>query len=571
MKKILTSLLMYIVCSSLLTAQTTDENGAKNYTANVAVFVNETMYEIENGSIHRAEIEGRERLKDALTLYMSQYFMQNGFLIVNSDPAINQKINSIVQENKLEEYIDGMSIQAKNVGAQFLALLDYTLYMEKNTDITVDFAFRFINVYTGVSTHRHVTRTNVCYTANDVNKLSVDAFKDFTVEFDDFFKHQFIPSFVVSEVNGKKTKLFATRAMQLTNDNVDFYKWYNEVHKFNGKEIKFCCLDYLTTSSTPLSKAKVDMNTQAIMLNTKKAISENPQSLTAASGVKWFIVGESHSPVIYTYLELPYTENSKEAFARKMVNNAVYQAISTHPNQNLIAESEMNPEIKAERERQKSEDFMNTENNNYQNLIDKLGSGAMGAQYLISIEDFKLDSNDIKKVSFTLKCYGTEENILHKAHNVSCHLSNINEVMDYYINQYLLTLVSVSSFDNKYISLVTTMWLKANVGDIFVLNGIMEIIDPLTGKTVYKRTPIAEYKYIEWKGQKHVLELKTVLNKEMYKNMTELCEKERNGKGNFTLLKQVNKPDKMDRDNSIFAKKEKANNVLDAFSGGFSF
>ena len=570
MKRIFT-ILLCCFCVGMIFAQTTDEKGAKTYTANVAVVVKETLYQVENGKMFEAEIEGREKLVEPLTLFMQQYFAQNGFLIVNSDPKVNKRINSIIQENKLEEYIDGLAVQAKNVGAQFIALLDYTIYMENNTNITVEYDLRFINVYTNSAVHRQIQRSDLCYTANDVNKLAVEGFKDFTEAFYDLFKHQYIPSFIVSEVNGKKTKLFATRAMTLTNDNVDYYKWYNEVHPFNGKEIKFCCLDYLTTSSTPLSKAKVDQNTQALMLNTKKAIAENPQSLTAVAGIKWFIVGESHSPMLYTFIELSYNKNEEECFARKMVNNAVYHAISNHPNQNLIIESTLLPEIKEERERQKSESFMNTEDNTYKKYVEQFRTGAFGAQYLFDIDNFKLDDSDKKKVSFRLNFYSVEENSLVKSQDVSCHLSNINEVMEYYVNKYMLTLVSVAAYDDKTISLVTTQWLKANVGDIFELYGIKEIIDPLTGQSTFKRLPIAEYKYAEWKGQKHILELKKVLNKEMYNNMAELCEKEKVGKGTFTILKQIKEPSGMDKDNSIFTKKEKANNVLDAISGGFGW
>ena len=41
-------------------------------------------------------------------------------------------------------------------------------------------------------------------------------------------------------------------------------------------------------------------------------------------------------------------------------------------------------------------------------------------------------------------------------------------------------------------------------------------VNPVTGEKIYQIVTIAEYKYLEWKGQKHVFELHKVLNKDLY-------------------------------------------------------
>jgi len=541
-----------------------DENGEKTYVANVAIVVNETMYNIDGGKMREVDIQGRETLKSALTLWLSQHFAQNGFMIVNNDQSVNAKINAIIEENKLEEYIDGLAVQAKNVGAQFLVLLDYTMYMEDNKNVSTDYSFRFIDVNSNIAAHRYVSHQAVCNDVSQLNNAAATALNKFRTEFNDFFNTQFLGQFVVSEVKGKKTKMFATRPIPLQKDElVHYYKWYYEPSCFQGQDLQFCVLDYLSPSA-PLGKAKIDTQTGAVKLNAEEAIKANPQEMLAVVGAKWFSVGTSLLNNFFTFVELPYNEQSPEGYARKSVNQAVYNALTNTPNHNMIIESSLLPELKAERERQKDEAFMYAENNARKKYLEMFQTGAFGAQYLIDIDNFKVDEEDWKKVSFTLNCHFVDKNAQHKSVDVSCHLSNIKEVMQYHINQYLNTPVSIASYDKKTLSVYSPMYIKANVGDVFELYNHMKITNPMTGEVSYQRTVVAEYEYLEWKGQKHVLELKKVLNKDLFKQMDKLKEGDKEARANFLLFKKMNEPKKVDKDNSVFAKSEKANRVLNA-------
>ena len=564
MKQLFTCLFLSLTLCLGANAQMVDENGEKTYVANVAIVVNETMYNIDGGKMREVDIQGRETLKSALTLWLSQHFAQNGFMIVNNDQSVNAKINAIIEENKLEEYIDGLAVQAKNVGAQFLVLLDYTMYMEDNKNVSTDYSFRFIDVNSNIAAHRYVSHQAVCNDVSQLNNAAATALNKFRTEFNDFFNTQFLGQFVVSEVKGKKTKMFATRPIPLQKDElVHYYKWYYEPSCFQGQDLQFCVLDYLSPSA-PLGKAKIDTQTGAVKLNAEEAIKANPQEMLAVVGAKWFSVGTSLLNNFFTFVELPYNEQSPEGYARKSVNQAVYNALTNTPNHNMIIESSLLPELKAERERQKDEAFMYAENNARKKYLEMFQTGAFGAQYLIDIDNFKVDEEDWKKVSFTLNCHFVDKNAQHKSVDVSCHLSNIKEVMQYHINQYLNTPVSIASYDKKTLSVYSPMYIKANVGDVFELYNHMKITNPMTGEVSYQRTVVAEYEYLEWKGQKHVLELKKVLNKDLFKQMDKLKEGDKEARANFLLFKKMNEPKKVDKDNSVFAKSEKANRVLNA-------
>lgn len=566
MKKLLICLSLLLFAHSELSAQMVNEKGEKTYMANIAVVVNENIYNIENGKMVKVRIPGRESLASALTLYLTNHFAQNGFLIVNSDAAINQKINAVIEENKLEEYIDGLAVQAKNVGAQFIALLDYTLCMEDNKYITNDFSFRYIDVNSNAAVHKYVSEQATCYTAEDLGAASLQVINTFKAEFNDFFNTQFLPQFVVSEVDGKKTKQFATRQMNILPDaNIDYYKWYYENAYFQGEEMKFCVLDYLTYS-TPFGKAKIDAQTGAINLKSDDSISVNPQEILAVSGAKWFSVGTSLIPQLFTFLELPYDENSTEGYARKSVNQAVYHALSTSPNHIMIIESDLLPELKQERERQKAEAFLYAENNTRKTYLEQFKTGAFGAQYLLDIDDFKVDKDDWKKVSFTLNCHFTDKNAVHKSSQISCHISNLKEVLAYHINQYLMTPISIADIDKKMLYAYTPLYLHAQPEEIFYLYNYVDVVNPVSGEKSYQRIPIAEYKYIEWKGQKHVLELQKVLNKDIFKKVDELKARDKEVRANFSLLKKIEEPQKVDKDNSDFAKSKKIEKVANALS-----
>lgn len=565
MKRLLTCLCLIFMCTNL-SAQMVNEKGEKTYVGNIAVVVQENIFNIDGGKMVKVGIPGRESLASVFTLYLSNHFAQNGFLVVNSDATINEKINAVITENKLEEYIDGLAVQAKNVGAQFIALLDYTMCMEDNKYVTNDFSFRFIDVNSNAAVHQYVSEQVVCYSADDLGLATTRVVEKFKTEFNNFFNTQFLPQFIVTELDGKKTKQFATRQMPLQpNATIDYYKWYYENAYWQGKEIKFCCLDYLATSA-PFSKAKMDGQTGAIQLTSDKPIAVSTQEILAVSGPKWFSVGTSLLPQLFTFLELPYDEHSTDGYARKAVNQAVYNALSSSPNHIMIIESDLLPALKQERERQKSEAFLYAENNTRKTYLEQFKTGAFGAQFLLDIDDFKIDENDWKKVSFTLNCHFVDKNAVHKSASINCHISNLKDVLAYHINEYLMTPITIAGIDKKTISVYTPLYLHAQPEEVFYLYNYIETTNPITGEVSYQRTPIAEYKYIEWKGQKHVLELVKVLNKDIFEKIDELRHRDKENRANFSLLKKMEELQKVDKDNSTFAKSQKAEQVMNALS-----
>ena len=306
-------------------------------------------------------------------------------------------------------------------------------------------------------------------------------------------------------------------------------------------------------------------------MNSEKQITVSPQELLGVTETKWFSVGTNIIQNFFTFVELPYDETSSEGYARKTLNSAVYHALSNHPNNILIIESDLLPELKKERERQKEETYMYSENNLRKEYLEMFQTGAFGAQYLIDVTDFKTDPTDWKKVSFVLNFHYVEKNAQFKSYEITnCHISNLKAVIQYYVNQLLNTPVCIVSYDSKQLTVVSPSWIKADAGDIFELYNYVENVNPVTGEKIYQIVTIAEYKYLEWKGQKHVFELHKVLNKDLYNQMDELIQRDKEDRANFTMFKKIEEPTKIEKDKSVFDKNEKKEKLLNAL-GDISF
>ena len=77
MKRMVLMSMMTIVACLGLYAQVVDEKGEKNYTANVAIVVKETMYSVDDGKMVEIDVQGREKLSTAYNLWLNQQFAQN--------------------------------------------------------------------------------------------------------------------------------------------------------------------------------------------------------------------------------------------------------------------------------------------------------------------------------------------------------------------------------------------------------------------------------------------------------------------------------------------------------------
>ena len=561
MKKIFSVLTLSLLCMPIFAQRMTDANGNNVYYANVAVIVKECNFSIQDGKMYPVTIDNREALSGALNLYYSSWFSKNGFNVINNDKKVNDVLGSLIKESQMEEYIDGLTITAQNLGAQFLFLVEYTTIMEENQYITTQASFRLINTATNMGFHRYIQSQDVCMTPDDLNRVGEKMVKSMNDEFHKFFREQFLPLFAVSSIKGSKVKLFATRQIPLEDLPVDFYKWYNEDAYLMGSKLSYCTLDYLGASSS-IAKAKTDKNDGALVVTAKDKISAKPDELLAVLGPKWFSVGTNLAHLTCTFAEMAFDESTMEGYAKHTVNQAVFNAISK-TNQLALIESDLLPEVKAERERQKSESFMNTDNQ-YKTYLDKFDAiGAKGAMYLFDIDDFKCSAEDYNKVSFIFNVYDVSAGTKAKSFDVSCHLSNINEVMQYNFSKIFVTQISMGETSKKDISFYTPFYINANVGDEYELMCSVEHKNPTNGESVFERQTVAILKYAEWKGQKHVMEVAKVLNKEVFNNIKKLKERDQQQMINFTIAKKIDEPKNVDKDNSAFAKYKKVQKAAD--------
>lgn len=106
-------------------AQQTDANGNKIHRANIALIVKEDSF--KNGAYQSSNT--KTNLNSVTYLWVSKILLEEGFQIVNRTGNVGA-IKQLIEENKLDEYIDGWSSAAKNIGANWLLLVDLTTSIE---------------------------------------------------------------------------------------------------------------------------------------------------------------------------------------------------------------------------------------------------------------------------------------------------------------------------------------------------------------------------------------------------------------------------------------------------------
>ena len=62
------------------------------------------------------------------------------------------------------------------------------------------------------------------------------------------------------------------------------------------------------------------------------------------------------------------------------------------------------------------------------------------------------------------------------------------------------------------------------------------------------------------------MELVKVLNKDMFGKIDQLRARDKEARANFSLLKKMAEPTKVDKDNSVFAKSQKMENAMNVLN-----
>ena len=120
--------LLTILSITTASAQTSvNADGTIKHRGNVAIIVEGRNFTFSDGNfVKTIDDETMQMLKTTLRALSIQKFSNMNFGIVNRDDEANSQVKQLIEENKLEDYLDGISVQAKNQGADYLFLVDIT-------------------------------------------------------------------------------------------------------------------------------------------------------------------------------------------------------------------------------------------------------------------------------------------------------------------------------------------------------------------------------------------------------------------------------------------------------------
>lgn len=526
MNKILSLAFLFLSCFSY--AQTaTDENGNKVYNGNsIAIFTRVNKFAVGGVSDIKKVIPGdlEEELRVAFNTMATSAAQNQGIQVVNRDDATFKKTQQWLDESKSEDYLDGLSVRAKSIGATHLLVQDATFYTYGNAYIILEIMYNVISVQTNISS-RNVRRYRLNVLGKEKEMTDMIAQEKTAIR--KYFMDAFPGFFVLQKTSGSTATLAVTSAFGVdTPDKICFYNWENIQLPLHGKIYDFSKMELVSVGTSP----KLVNGYLQVKLD-RKLTSTNSLVIKLGDCLHSEMRTYFHVPVAYVDLKL--SGNPADDFCKKQVNNAVYNALYDFACINLIESDELSL-VKQERALQRSEEFIDG------SVIEQFK--ASGAQYVMNISDF---SQNQRLVKFKLSALNVSTGAIEKDFLIDCHISNIDEVIKYYINLLFVSPIAIGDFSKKQMKVYPILPIASNEGEPFSLLYNKPTMNPMTGQTIYNRVEIAKCTLSQWNIQEYVMTITQITSKEDFEALSST-----KGTGLFYLQKDLPEPQNVKIDNT---------------------
>lgn len=526
MRKIIAMALFFIGCLSY--AQTaTDENGNKVYNgSSVAIFTRVTKFAVggvaDIKNVMPGELE--EELRVALNSMATSTAQNQGLQVVNRENATFKKTQQWLDESKSEDYLDGLSVRAKSIGATHILVQDATFYTYGNAYIILEIMYNVISVQTNVS-NRNIRRYRIS-TVGSENDIS-DMLSQEKAAIRNYFMDAFPGFFVLQKTNGTTALLAVTSAFGMdTSDKIFFYNWENIKLPLQGQTYNFSKMELVAVGTNhKLVNGYVQVKLDRKLLSTNNLVIKLGDCLHSEIGTYF------HVPVAFVDLKL--TGNPADDYCKKQVNNAVYNALYDYACINLIESDELSL-VKKERELQKSEDFIDG------SVIEQFK--ASGAQYVLNISEF---SQNQRFVKFKLSALNVSTGAIEKDFMIESHVSNLDEAMKYHINLLFVSPIAIGDISKKQMKVFPMLPIASNEGERFSILYNKPSKNPMTGQTIYNRVEIAKCSLTRWNVQEYVMTVTQILSKEDFDAIDGI-----KSTGLFYLQKDLPEPQNLMVDNT---------------------
>lgn len=501
MKKIL-----FILCAMMTSlmsfAQTAiNADGTIKYRGNVAIMVTSHSFTFENGQFKKINEDSEiSQLKSALNALAMQKFGNSCFGIVNRDNEAYANVRKALEEQKLEDYINGFSVQAKGEGADCLFLSDITMYTENNA-AQIFLSCRLLNIAN--NTGFHYSMKSKAFPATSQEGIT-NEIRSLISQYEKFLYHAIIDvypeQYAIAKAEGKKLYLqaYQPNGRILATDQFHAFKFGQESLKLAQGAQPVQVLQRVGTASEATPAGGY-------------CLVKSDKAVTPANDIVLFReLAEpklTAGPMTMTYFALTYEPNTRLGFIKNRVNNAVYEAMTSHPGA-IIIEQEHLPELKKERELQKTEDFIDG------HVVEQMK--AIGAQYMFHIDNF---TNTGNQVSFQLSMISVAENRILRTVDVTSSIDNIENEMYKQICERMAYPCNITPLDKKNLTVLSGWSLP--VGGKFIIQANKQMKNPVTGEVSYSKVRVCKCTVTEYMGNKFTAKVSEVLSEDDYKILTQ--------------------------------------------------
>lgn len=497
MKKVLFIILSTYFSIAGLSQTATNADGSLKMRGNVAIVSTYHAFTFKDGVFEQQiNDEIASEVKSAYNAIVMQTFGNSCFGIVNRDNVAFNNVMKQLEEQKLEDYMDGFTVKAKGQGADCLCLIDNTTYTENNFVQTM-VSIRFINIVN--NTGYHYTLKSKPINMADAAMVQKESAKmvDRTLKF--LYQHildVYPEQYAIVKADGKKLYL---AAYQPNGRILPEDKWY--AFKFEQEKLK------IRNQSIPVTVLKKEAEAKFDKADGGYCLVKADKALPVTQDIVLFrnqsepVVPSGSTPI--TFFALSYNPKTHNGFIKNRVNNAVYDAITRHPGMVLI-EQEHLPELKKERELQKTEEFIDG------HVVEQMK--AIGAQYMIHLDNFVIEGS---KVRFQLNMVSVAENRIVRTVDVTTSVDNIEDEMYKQICERLTYPCNVTEVEKKELTLLSGWSLKT--GDKVVISANKKIVNPITKEVSYSKIPLCGCTVIEYMGNKFKVKVDEIINDEDYR------------------------------------------------------
>lgn len=426
----------------------------------------------------------------------SSIFSNACFAIVNRDDEAARQVAETLKENQLEDYLNGLPTVAKNQGADYLFLVDITIYSEEDKAVQYETDIRLINVENNQGYHTFY-RSDVITQKNMATKASENVEKLRTL-ISSFISEIFPEQYGVVKGNGKTWLLvpYQPNGRILNDDNFYAFKLKKELFKAGEMKDSILVLQKFAVCKKPTPNGgyvQVKSDVSESDFSDVVLIKDNPYMILRRGLFR------------ATFFGLPYDTDTYDGLAKKRINNAVFSAITRHKGMQLIEHDQL-MKLKQERELQKGEDFLDG------HVVEQMK--AVGAKYLIKLESYKRVDT---QVEFKLVLISIADNSILRIVDVNTSIDNIENEMYKQICDRVVYPCVVKKLNKNSYEMATTISLVE--GDNCILMSRNEIKNPMTGEVSYSTSDVCSIVVDEYRGNKCILSVDKIIDKELFSSL----------------------------------------------------